>query len=42
MFHLQPLVSNLVVSTLRGASLGPQPCEAETGQKDPSSGVALS
>lgn len=35
------LVSNLVVSALSGASLGPQPCEAEAGQKEPSSGVAL-
>lgn len=40
MLHLQPLVSNLVVSTLKGASLGPQPCKAEAGQKEPSLGVA--
>lgn len=34
MLHLQPLVSDLV-GTLRHASLGPQPCEAEAGQKEP-------
>lgn len=41
MFHIQPLASNLVVIALWGASLGPQPCEAEAGQKEPSSGVVL-
>lgn len=40
MLHLQPLVSNLVVSTLKGASLEPQLCETEAGQKEPSLGVA--
>lgn len=40
MLHLQSLVSNLVVRTLKGVSLGPQPCKAEAGQKEPSLGIA--
>lgn len=36
-----PDFSNFVVIALWGASLGPQPCEAEAGQKEPSSGVVL-
>lgn len=34
MLHLQPSVSDLV-GTLRDASLWPQPCKVEAGQKEP-------